>query len=633
MMRRHTSLHSHLSTFLLQSHKKSTMEAKPTVTVEEGSLASLPPPARRSFIGKIKRGVRALGTRDAWLGDHDYLALFTPTLPFVRSTSSTTIPFYSVNTTLPILLALILGLQHALAMVGGVVTPPLLIGGAAGANLGQEDTQFLIASTLIWCAFGTALQVSRNRLFKTKYFLGTGIISVTGASFATISIALSFFGQSYSNGFCKIGANGVKLACPEAVGAFMGTCCLCGLIAVGMSFIPPKAIRKLFPPLIVGMMLTLIGASLVKSGVTNWAGGSASCATNHAVKCTFGRQSQYWGSASLIGLGFVSFATIILCEIFGSPFLKSASVFVGLVVGMIVAAATGYFDTALIHKAPAGSFLWTKTFPLSIKPELILPLLAAYIVIIAETVGNVTASCDASRLPMDGIEFESRIQGGMLADSLSATLAGLAMVPPLTTFSQNSGVIALTRNASRSAGYVCAAILFLMGVIGKFSSLFVAMPASVLGGFTTFLFGSVAVAGIRIMAYAQWDRRARFIATSGMSLGLASLTVPNWFSFFFTYSGTNAGLKGLIQAVVLIVEEPYLISSLLAILLNAVLPAERDESEHNASTPVEDDTSSNMGSDEKIDPVPDASSQLPDLESGNSAKKTWNQPGTFFGRK
>ncbi|GAK65995.1 nucleoside transporter [Moesziomyces antarcticus] len=610
------------------------MEAKPAVTVDEGSLATLPDPPARSFVGKVKRGVRALGTRDAWFGDHNYVALFTPTVPFLCKADTTSLPFYSVNARLPIFLACILGVQHFLAMAGGVVTPPLLIGGSSGANLGQEDTQFLIASTLIWCAFGTALQVSRNRIFKTKYYIGTGIISVTGASFATISIALSFFAQSYANGYCPTGANGVKLPCPQAVGAFLGTCCLCGLISIAMAFIPPKAIRKLFPPLIVGMMLTLIGASLVKSGITNWAGGSAPCATNHAIKCKIGSRMQFWGSAPLIGLGFTSFFTIILCEIFGSPFLKSASVFVGLVVGMIVAAATGYFNTTLMHNAPAGSFLWTKTFPLSIKPELILPLLAAYVVIVAETVGNVTASCDASRLPMDGTEFESRIQGGMLADSISATLAGLAMVPPLTTFSQNSGVISLTRNASRTAGYICAAMLFLAGIVGKFSSLFVAMPSSVLGGFTTFLFGSVAVAGIRIMAYAKWDRRARFIATSGMSLGLASLTVPSWFSYFFTYSGSNAGLKGLIQAIVLIVEEPYLISSLLAILLNTILPAEPEDEQ--ASQLLEDDAASNSGSDVKIDSDQPAA-EVPDLESGapatEAAKKAWNQPGTFFGRK
>lgn len=91
------------------------MEAKPNVTVEEGSLASLPAPTSRSFSAKVKRGLRALGTRKAWLGDHNYLALFTPSIPFLnRKSALSTLPFYSVDTKLPIFLALVLGLQLTL---------------------------------------------------------------------------------------------------------------------------------------------------------------------------------------------------------------------------------------------------------------------------------------------------------------------------------------------------------------------------------------------------------------------------------------------------------------------------------------------------------------------------------------
>ena len=95
--------------------------------------------------------------------------------------------------------------------------------------------------------------------------------------------------------------------------------------------------------------------------------------------------------------------------------------------------------------------------------------------------------------------------------------------------------------------------------------------------FTTFLFGAVAVSGVRVLAYAKWTRRDRFIATAAFSFGLAPLAVPNWFSYFFTYSGNNKGLSGLIQAIVLIVEESYLIAGLIAVTLNAVLPEEKEE--------------------------------------------------------
>ncbi|PWN32655.1 putative purine permease [Meira miltonrushii] len=533
-------------------------------------------PKSRSIKQKAKRFAKSLISKDAWIGDHDYATLLIPTIPFVTKTKRE-LPFYGVHDRIPYFLLLILGFQHALAMVGGVVTPPLLIGGSSGANLNEDDVQYIVSASLIWCGLGTILQISRFQLLKSRYFIGTGILNVTGTSFAFVNVALAYLSQAYASGICPTAADGTKLPCPKEFGAILGTASLTGLFFIGLAFIPPKLIRRLFPPLIVGMMLFLIGASLVKSGITNWAGGSGPCMSDHSMLCPSNNApvtKHLWGSAPLIGLGFSAFITIIICELFGSPFIKSASVFIGLIVGMIIAGALGYFDKSTIDSAPAFTFLWVKTFPLSLRGQLVLPMLAAWSVICAETVANVTAASDVSQLPIEGEQFESRIQGGLAADALSASLAPLAMISPLTTFAQNAGVIAITRNASRNAGYVCAIFLFIMGIVAKFAAIFVALPPSVLGGFSTFLFGSVAVSGIRVMAYAKWDRRARFIATCGMSLGLASLCVPTWFDYFFTYSGNNQGLKGLIQAVVLVVEEPYLIAAIVGISLNAVLPEE-----------------------------------------------------------
>lgn len=350
-----------------------------------------------------------------------------------------------------------------------------------------------------------------------------------------------------------------------------------GILAIALAFIPPRFIRKIFPPLVTGTMLMFIGAALVTSGVTNWAGGAGPCATDHTLKCVAGSREEFWGSAKFLGLGFSCFAVIILCEIFGSAFMKSASVFLGLVTGLIIAAATGYFDSNTIARAPGGTFLFVHTFKLGLRGQLVLPMLASWCVIVAESIGNITASADVSRMDIHGDDFMSRIQGGILADAISATLAGLMTTPPLTTFAQNSAVIALTRNASLQSGYMCAFILLLMGIVGKFGAIFAAAPASVIGGFTTFLFGSVTVSGIRVLSYTKWTRRDRFIATAAIALGMASLCVPNWFSYIFTYKGDNKGLSGLIQAVVLIVEEPYLIAALVGAVLNAVLADEIPE--------------------------------------------------------
>lgn len=462
-------------------------------------------------------------------------------------------------------------------MVGGLVVPPLLLGGPSGANLGSSAQMYLVSACLIWCSIGTAVQISRHKIYGTKYYFGTGIISVVGTSFTFANIALKYFSQCYENGTCPTAADGTKLPCPREFGAVLGTGALTGLFAIALAFVPPKAIQRAFPPLIIGTMIMFIGASLVTSGITNWAGGSGPCKTDHTLLCTSGSQPHHWGSAHYLGLGFSCFSVIVLCEIFGSAFMKSASVFIGFVTGMIIAAATGYFNGKTIQQAPGGTFLFVHTFPLGLRGQLVLPMLASYAVIVAESIGNITASIQASNMPLEGPDFLSRIQGGMLADAVSATLANLCTITPLTTFAQNSAVIALTRNASRRSGYMCAALLFLMGIIGKFGAIFVAAPPAVIGGFTTFLFGSVAVSGIRIMAFAKWTRRDRFIATTSCALGLASLVSPHWFNYIFTYNGPNTSLRGFLDAIILIVEEPYLISSIIGVFLNLVLPAELDE--------------------------------------------------------
>lgn len=135
--------------------------------------------------------------------------------------------------------------------------------------------------------------------------------------------------------------------------------------------------------------------------------------------------------------------------------MKSTSVIIGLLTGCIIAAATGYFSGAGVDSAPAASFIWVKTFKLSVYGPLVLPLMAVFIICACEAIGDVTATCDVSRLEVEGREFESRIQGGVLADGVNGILAALMTITPMSTFAQNNGVIALTRCANRKAGYCC----------------------------------------------------------------------------------------------------------------------------------------------------------------------------------
>jgi uracil-xanthine permease len=364
-----------------------------------------------------------------------------------------------------------------------------------------------------------------TRLLYFRYHIGTGLISVVGTSFAIIPVAQGAFKQMYANGFCPTAADGTQLPCPDGYGAIIGTAACCALIEILISFMPPRVIQKIFPPIVTGPTVMLIGVTLIGSGFQNWAGGNGLCASRptegffQLCPDITAPHALPWGSAQYIGLGFSVFVTILLCERFGSPIMKSTSVVLGLLTGCIIAAATGYFDRSGIDSAPAVSFIWVHTFKLQVYGPLVLPLMAIFIICACEAIGDITATCDVSRLEVDGDLFDSRIQGGILADGINGILAALMTITPMSTFAQNNGVIALTRCANRSAGYCCCIFLIIMGVFTKFAAALVAIPGPVLGGMTTFLFCAVAVAGMSITSKVPFDRRSRFILTAALALG------------------------------------------------------------------------------------------------------------------
>ncbi|KAG9788020.1 Xanthine/uracil permease, partial [Aureobasidium melanogenum] len=511
---------------------------------------------------------------------------------------------------MPVVLAILLGFQHALAMLAGVMTPPIILAGQGGANLAADHQQYLVSTALIVSGILSAVQITRFNLFKSPYYLGTGLISVVGTSFSIIPVAQGAFSQMYANGYCPVDSNGNKLPCPEGYGALIGTCALCALIEMAIAFLPPKALQRVFPPVVTGPTVMMIGVHLIQSGFQDWAGGSGTCNTlpddgfyrlcpnidaPHALR---------WGSAEFIGLGFLVFLTIILCERFGSPIMKSTSVIIGLLVGCIVAAACGYFDDSGIKSAPVVSFVWVKTFPLSLYGPLVLPVLTFFIICACETIGDVTATCDVSRLEVEGPQFESRIQGGILADGLNGILAALMTITPMSTFAQNNGVIALTRCANRTAGYCCCMFLFIMGLFTKFSAALVAIPSAVLGGMTTFLYCAVAVSGMAIVNRVPFNRRTRFILTASLAVGYGSTLVPTWFDNVFTYDGGNHALQGFYNAIILVMETGFTITAFIAMVLNLVLPEDLEDDLEEDSVSKRSDCSSSVDEASKVQAQP-----------------------------
>ncbi|KAG5298041.1 purine permease [Histoplasma ohiense] len=193
-----------------------------------------------------------------------------------------------------------------------------------------------------------------------------------------------------------------------------------------------------------------------------------------------------------------------------------------------------------------------------------------------EAIGDITATCDVSRLDVEGPVFDTRIQGGVLADGLNGLIAGLCTITPMSVFAQNNGVISLTRCANRKAGYCCCFFLVLMGIFSKFAAALVAIPSAVLGGMTTFLFASVTVSGMRIISTVKFTRRNRFILSAALALGVGATLVPEWFSFVFTYRGNNKAKKGLIDAVELVMVTGFVIAGFIALILNLALKEEED---------------------------------------------------------
>lgn len=196
-----------------------------------------------------------------------------------------------------------------------------------------------------------------------------------------------------------------------------------------------------------------------------------------------------------------------------------------------------------------------------------------------EATGDITATCDVSRLEVEGELFESRIQGGILCDGVNGILSGLMTVTPMSTFAQNNGVISITKCANRRVGYWCAFFLIVMGVFGKFAGAIVSIPKPVLGGMTSFLFTSVAVSGIKIVSTTEFTRRDRFLLTASLLPGLGSTLVPTWFDHVFTYTGNNKSLQGFFNAIVLVMETGFALTGFIGLFLNLILPQVSDEIE------------------------------------------------------
>lgn len=262
-------------------------------------------------------------------------------------------PFYGKDEKLPLLLSAVMGLQHALAMVGGIITPPIII--ASSANFSDEVRAYLVSVALIVSAIASFIQILQIKIPFTPVVIGSGLFSVMGITFAVLPVAtevISILTSCTCNGVscivngscnsCQQQLEGNCLSGQEAYGHLLGTILVCCWVQVAISFCPPRTLRRIFPPIVTGTCIILIGVSLITTGFENWGGGTtcASQVLTSKVLCTGnGDVKLPFGHRYYVGLGFVVFSTLVLVEIFGSPFMRNIQVIIGLAVGMVVASA------------------------------------------------------------------------------------------------------------------------------------------------------------------------------------------------------------------------------------------------------------------------------------------------------
>jgi xanthine permease XanP len=390
---------------------------------------------------------------------------------------------------------LLVALQHVLAMFVGIITPPLIIGGAL--KLPAGDTAYLVSMSLFVSGLATFLQTSRFGP------VGSGLLSVQGTSFTFISPILAATGA-------VIGAGGSAHA---ALGVAFGLSLAGAPLVMLLSRFIQRA-GRLITPIVTGTVVMLIGLTLVQVGATNVGGGFDAKANGS------------FGSLENLGLAALVIVVVVICNSFRSRHLRMLSVILGLAAGYGAGIVLGRVNFGAVQAAPAFVVPTPFRFGLGIQLAALIPFAFTYLISAVESVGDLTATSTLSGQPISGPVFMQRLRGGLLADGLNSAIGACLGSFPTTTFAQNNGVIQLTGVGSRYVGRYIGAMLALLGLIPAVGALVQAMPPAALGGATLIMFGMVAAAGIRILARVPPNRRSAIILAISLAAGLGVTFVP-----------------------------------------------------------------------------------------------------------
>ena len=406
-------------------------------------------------------------------------------------------------------------IQHVLAAFVGIITPSLIIGGTLGLG---EHIPYLLSMSLIVSGVATFIQTRKVGP------IGSGLMALQGTSFGFLAAVLTA-------GFVVKNRGGGP---EEILSVIFGVSFLGAFVEIFLSQFITK-LKSLMSPIVTGCVIVTIGLSLTKVGLTDLAGG-------------FGAED--FGSIPNLLLGGGVLVSVVLISIINNKVIRSSAIFIGLMLGLIAAIFMGRIDFSLVSDSAFFTVPIPFKYGFGFDWQAFIPIAFMYIITSIETSGDLTATSMISGEPIKGLLYEKRIKGGVLGDGVNSLIAAVFNTFPVTTFSQNNGVIQMTGIASRYVGFYVGGILCLMGLFPVLGAIFTQLPKPVVGGVTLLMFATVATAGIRILSTVEFTHRNVLIIATSLGLATGIAFVPDVLSqtpqFFQNIFGSAVTMSGIV---------------------------------------------------------------------------------------
>ena len=411
---------------------------------------------------------------------------------------------------------ILFGIQHIFAAFGGIIVVPLVISSSLGFD--AKTSTALISASILAAGIATIIQA------RGMGPAGAKVACIMGTDFTFVSPSL---------------AVGSTLGLSGIIGATI----LGGIFEVVLSyFIRP--LMKLFPPIVTGTVVCLIGLTLLPVSI-DWAAGGSGAAD--------------YGSIKNISISMVVLIGTLLLNRYGKGMLSSASILIGMVIGYIACIPLGLVDFTAVKEASWISMPKIFEYGVTFDLKALIAFIPAYFVTAIETVGCLKAVGEVSDVEMT----EKRIGAGVLSDGIGSIIGGVVGTLPNTTFSQNVGLIPLTKVASRYVAVMAGVILVILGFLPKLAAIVNSIPQPVLGGVGIVMFGTVAAAGIKTLSKVKINERNLLIIATSIGLGLGVTFRPEFIS-------------QLPEALKMIFASGISTGTITALILNIILKEEKE---------------------------------------------------------